>query len=346
MSSVRALDTAVGSDGTLMNDVTGLTGFTGWKVDTPTAVSILSNEYKVTAGVFGGQGGIVCESAVGFAAFDYRASVKPSGTNSAFGLMFRCTEEAGAFQTNGDCFYTQFGSWAGSGDTATATISVFRRVAGTATEIDTVAGVTIPLVSGIDLGVTVSGSTMSIWTEPYGGGTRTTHKSGIDLTTDAGDGSDPFNDSLHQRFGINRTSNGEIGTLFKDIKVLLNSPPDAPTVFSSPLDGNTYQNRLKVSWNAAWDSDFGYGTYDDVIQYEGEYSSNGGSTWSSLFALQGSTKYTWDISGLSEGTQYMVRVRTYDGTDYSTTWLTSGEFSIAAPPGAGPDPDLSGGCTA
>ena len=119
-----------------------------------------------------------------------------------------------------------------------------------------------------------------------------------------------------------------------------NTPPTTPGVFSAPLAGEMYRDELIVAWGPSTDWD------DDSIQYEGEYSDDEGSSWSSLFSLQSGLSYTWDISGLTEGTQYQVRVRAHDGTDYSDAWRESNVFYISAPqPDAG-TPDTSGGCTA
>jgi hypothetical protein len=214
-----ASDPADGPNGTLMDNVTGLLGFSGWKIDTPLAVDIQTNRYRVNDGVFGGQGGIICESSVIVDRFHYRTSVVPSGGNSRFGLIFRASLESGPWQQDGDGFTLNLIAWAGSGDNATADVDVRRRVAGVSSSIFTVIAMPAPLISGFDMGVTVLGKNLDIWTEPYGGGARITHAAAIDLTTLANGSTDDFNDPLHSRFGIDRTSNGEINTVFENIEV-------------------------------------------------------------------------------------------------------------------------------
>lgn len=215
-----AFDPADGVDNTRMADVTGLLGFEGWKVDTPDAVRISSNKYVVIDGVFGGQGGIVCEDAVVADRYEYRASVVPVSSSSRFGLLFRCSEEVDPWQLNGDGFEVYLNGWSGSGDTAQANIQVRRRVAGTSSNLYDLSSFLATTTSGFDFGVSVFGSMLAFWTEPYGGGARTVHWEDLDLTKDVAGSSDDFNDASHVRLGINRTSNSEVGTLFEDIKVV------------------------------------------------------------------------------------------------------------------------------
>ncbi len=102
-------------------------------------------------------------------------------------------------------------------------------------------------------------------------------------------------------------------------------PPTVPGDFTAPLLGETYRDELVVAWGISSDPDGG------AIQYEGQFSSNAGTSWSTLFSLQGASSYVWDISGLTEGTDYQVRVRSHDGTEYSTSYKESDVFYISAP---------------
>ena len=119
-----------------------------------------------------------------------------------------------------------------------------------------------------------------------------------------------------------------------------NQRPTTPGAFSAPLSGEVYRDELIVSWGPSTDPE------GDAIQYEGEYSSDAGGSWTSLFSLQGGLSYTWDISGFTEGTQYQVRVRAHDGTDYSAAYKESDVFYISTPQCDAGTPDVSGGCTA
>ena len=118
------------------------------------------------------------------------------------------------------------------------------------------------------------------------------------------------------------------------------APPTTPGVFTTPLSGETYRDELVVAWGVSTDPE------GSPIQYEGEYSSDSGVSWTSLFSLQSGLSYTWDISGLAEGTEYQVRVRAHDGTGYSAAWRESDVFYISVPQCDAGTPDVSGGCTA
>lgn len=89
------------------------------------------------------------------------------------------------------------------------------------------------------------------------------------------------------------------------------SSPTSSSVFSG--SSNT------VSWSGS-DAD------SDSLTYKLEYSSNGGSTWTTLVSSQAGTSYTWNVSSLSDGSNYKVKVTADDGTE--TKSATSASFAI------------------
>jgi hypothetical protein len=108
-----------------------------------------------------------------------------------------------------------------------------------------------------------------------------------------------------------------------------NAPPTAPEI-TSPADGSTHlPGNIDVEWNAATDPD------SDPLQYEGEFWD--GSAWQSLFALQSGLSFVWDPSGLPTRSDYQVRVRAHDGTQYGD-YDTTAAFTIFAEPPAPSDP--------
>ncbi len=124
------------------------------------------------------------------------------------------------------------------------------------------------------------------------------------------------------------------------MEVVFLTLPTTPGAFTAPIEGNVRRGELVVAWGASTDPDGG------TVQYEGEYSDDAGVSWSSLFSLQVGLSYTWDRAGFTEGTEYQVRVRAHDGTNYSDSWRESGVFYISPPQADAGTPDVSGGCTA
>ena len=320
--------------------------FGGWIIDRDysgidTGLEIQNNKGEQVNGHGGGQGGKYCTTDILNDLFTYYVDLVPNDNTTELGISFRCTDnpESGIgpgnyWEENADGFELHFvNAPAGKVD-----IRIARRVAGTKTFLTgfVAEDQSIPMRLGVD----VSGSTCDIWSEPVGGGSRTTLETGRDLAENIGGSSDDFNDASHKRVGLVSASADNLST-FDEISVLVpNFPPSTPGAFTNPLEGNTYRDRLVAAWGPSTDPE------DGTLQYEGQYSDDAGVSWSSLFSLQGGLSYTWDISGLTEGTQYQVRVRAHDGTDYSDAWRESDVFYISAPqPDAG-TPDVSGGCTA
>lgn len=174
--------------------------------------------------------------------------------------------------------------------------------------------------------VEVIGSIVSMYWQPSGTyvllGT-------LDLSLSSGG---DLNNAAHGRAGIALWNAGNIEQI-DDLTLTINEAPTAPAGFNTPVSlagceqGDTFFTDMLVSWRAASDLD------GDPLQYEGQFSSDGGATWNTLFALQSALTFFWDISALAEGNQYKVRVRAKDTPAIFAgifgPYLESSIFSIA-----------------
>jgi hypothetical protein len=100
-----------------------------------------------------------------------------------------------------------------------------------------------------------------------------------------------------------------------------NQPPSAPGAFVTPTAGQSFDKFADLEWGAATDVDL------DPLQYFGEYSSDGGANWASLFTVQAGLTYHWNTTLKADGSLYMVRVAAYDGANVGA-WRTSSAFTI------------------
>ncbi|MFC1727759.1 beta strand repeat-containing protein, partial [Patescibacteria group bacterium] len=102
------------------------------------------------------------------------------------------------------------------------------------------------------------------------------------------------------------------------INVKLNRKPSVS--ISSPTSTSVFSGSgNSISWTAT-DAD------SDTMTYQVAYSSDGGSTWATLVDSQTGTSYSWDVSSLTEGSNYKVRIIASDGNE--TTTATSASFSV------------------
>lgn len=97
-------------------------------------------------------------------------------------------------------------------------------------------------------------------------------------------------------------------------------PPGPPNI-TAPSDGQeiTIGSTTPVAWEPAADPD------GDDLQYEGDLWN--GSEWVQLFALQPDLSFAWDTTGLEERSDYRIRVRAHDGTEYGE-YDETGPFSL------------------
>ena len=98
----------------------------------------------------------------------------------------------------------------------------------------------------------------------------------------------------------------------------------APATAESITVGRTYS----VTWTAATDPAIAQSS----LQYNLDYSLNDGTSWTQIVALTsaGATSYSWNTSGITPSTQTKIRIRAYNGTDYSVTYFITGRFSLLA----------------
>jgi hypothetical protein len=184
-------------------------------------------------------------------------------------------------------------------------------------QVSVATGLPAPLqANGFRFGVEVRGLTVTPFTEPYGGGTRTRY-SDITLTADLRDGA-------HRLIGLSAWwITSDAGRFFLDnLTVIgLNQPPTAPGPFSSPPPEGTAVNQgtpVLITWSPASDPD------GDPVQYAGEYFDPFAG-WLPLFPLQPQTTFSWDTTPLIPGNAYLVHVRAHDGLQY-------GPFGPSSPP--------------
>ncbi len=74
-----------------------------------------------------------------------------------------------------------------------------------------------------------------------------------------------------------------------------------PTI-TSPSSSGPFDTSLMIEWDSAVDS-WGFS-----VSYSLHYSSDGGSSWDALVSLRTDNSYLWDISGLDNGDNYVVKV--------------------------------------
>lgn len=130
-----------------------------------------------------------------------------------------------------------------------------------------------------------------------------------------------------------RTSISNFSTLSAMIGVLFNpaTKPTAPQLLV--LNGGetkTIGTTVQLSWNPATDPD----TAQSSLQYNIDYSTNGvNGPWTQIVALTsaGATTHNWDTTGKPAGTNNYIRIRTWDGTNFSNEYdVSASAFTLVA----------------
>ncbi len=213
-------------------------GFRAWTVDHhfgggPTSDSILvnaSNQFVVATITSGGGNGVYCRRDVVHDNFTYYIDIiNALFTGNGMGLVFRASENpangvsiGSRWQERADAFeiFMEIDP-----DISLINFTMNYRLAGVA------AGMYSPFVIdqpnpvgvGLRMGIDVAGDLLDFWTEPFGGGTRVTHLTGVELTDTSGilpgtpSTRDSFNDTGHMRFGVRKDSSS--GSIFDNITV-------------------------------------------------------------------------------------------------------------------------------
>jgi hypothetical protein len=104
----------------------------------------------------------------------------------------------------------------------------------------------------------------------------------------------------------------------------INNPPTKPTL-TAPVSNITIDHFYTITWNASTDSD------GDTIRYSVDLSTNNGSTYTTLISNLNALSYTYDFTNVAETTQAKLRIRAYDGTEYSS-YEYSPTFTVAHKP--------------
>lgn len=169
------------------------------------------------------------------------------------------------------------------------------------------------VISGLGSGykVRVGGKTAT----ESGSGTATLDLAELTMPQTTIDVLDPSNVVVDT---LNPSSGGVWGG---DVYTYAETAPTAPGAFTHPLSGETFDASLTVAFGAATDPE------GDTLHYRGEYSTDNGGSWSTLFALQLGLSYVWDTSLIADGVTNKVRVLAYDGV-LEGPWLTSSAFAI------------------
>ena len=125
---------------------------------------------------------------------------------------------------------------------------------------------------------------------------------------------------------ITFTADDNDGSTASD-NVVVSSGVPVVTLLNPQCGVSIYQT-TDITWNAI---DY----QGDPISITLEYSADNGVTWSTIAINEANDgTYTWDVSGLAQGNQYLVRVTASDGT-YSSYDVSSCPFTILdTPPSA------------
>ncbi|AGY48189.1 structural protein [Bacillus phage Riggi] len=114
---------------------------------------------------------------------------------------------------------------------------------------------------------------------------------------------------------------GNSNEAYFEVEGTWNTPPTAPKI-TTPTSTTVATNSLQVKWDASSDPE----TATSELTYQVQIFN--GSTWSSSVTTgKGVTSYSYNTSNMAETSSAQVRVRAYDGEDYSA-WSTSPKFSI------------------
>jgi hypothetical protein len=100
--------------------------------------------------------------------------------------------------------------------------------------------------------------------------------------------------------------------------------PDAP-IITAPENGVVWFGINDIEYTPGNDPD----TPAHLLQYQIQYSPDGGVNWSDLIALTAAaiTSYSYDFAQKPVTSQGKIRVRSYDGINYGA-WGESGTFSV------------------
>jgi len=98
------------------------------------------------------------------------------------------------------------------------------------------------------------------------------------------------------------------------------TPPNVHVTY--PNGGESVNETIAVTWTASDD-------FDNDLDIDIEYSNDSGMTWHMVAPNEENDgTYNWDLSALSEGVEYMVRVTATDNAGLSSNDTSNGVFTI------------------
>lgn len=109
------------------------------------------------------------------------------------------------------------------------------------------------------------------------------------------------------------------------VEITYNLKPTPPTV-TSPNGGERWNAEHLIEWERGTDPDGD----DSLLRYQILLSVNGGITWKTIVPLTepGATSYEYDFTNEPHTDLALIRIRAFDGDDYSEWDESDGVFSI------------------
>jgi len=126
-----------------------------------------------------------------------------------------------------------------------------------------------------------------------------------------------------------RGENEESTTYYDDTWIYHHTEPEAPLVtLIYPNGGEVLTDSVTITWTAT-DPDPGDST---LLLVDLDYSDNAGGSWAAIDSNQANDgAYFWDISGLSDGDNYLVRITVTDTSGLSDSDSSDSVFTIDNP---------------
>ncbi|PUA36900.1 hypothetical protein C8Z91_23120 [Paenibacillus elgii] len=114
-------------------------------------------------------------------------------------------------------------------------------------------------------------------------------------------------------------------TAVPKLVISFDGPPTAPLV-TSPNGGEIWDGASTIFWNPSNDAD----TTQSNMQYQIQFSRDGGASWRDLVALtnKGAVSYSYDFSSEPDTTNALIRIRAYDGKLYGDWDQSNASFTI------------------
>jgi hypothetical protein len=134
-------------------------------------------------------------------------------------------------------------------------------------------------------------------------------------------GTDSDGDSIGDNF-IPYNGSGSIAHGGDFLPIILTdiTPPSVQVIY--PNGGESVNGSIEIRWSASDD-------FDDDLKIDLEYSNDSGLTWKMISPNEDDDgRYDWDLSSLTMGTEYLVRVTATDNAGYSSNDTSDSTFTI------------------